>query len=122
MADGHLNKCKTCTKKDTAARYADPVARERIRAYDRARFRDPQRKANVKLYHDRMRCRNRGKFRARSKVHNALRDGKIVRQPCEVCGNPKAQAHHTDYRKPLDVRWLCFKHHREAHGQTPLAA
>lgn len=28
-----------------------------------------------------------------------------------------SQAHHEDYARPLDVRWLCFKHHRETHGQ-----
>ena len=49
-------------------------------------------------------------------VLNAIRDGKMERLSCEVCG-AKAQAHHDDYSKPLDVRWLCFKHHREHHGQ-----
>jgi hypothetical protein len=34
-----------------------------------------------------------------------------------VCGEPEAQAHHDDYAKPLDVRWLCNKHHREHHGE-----
>jgi len=44
----------------------------------------------------------------------ALRAGKIKRQPCEVCGG-KAEGHHTDYSKPLDVKWLCRTHHRAAH-------
>ena len=39
----------------------------------------------------------------------------MTRQPCEVCGNAKAQAHHDDYGKPLDVRWLCTTHHAEWH-------
>jgi ribosomal protein S27AE len=33
---------------------------------------------------------------------------------CSKCG-AKAQAHHDDYKKPLDVRWLCPKHHGEHH-------
>jgi hypothetical protein len=41
----------------------------------------------------------------------ALRDHELCPKECEVCGNPKTQGHHDDYSKPLDVRWLCAKHH-----------
>lgn len=53
--------------------------------------------------------------KARSKWHHYARDNKIAPQPCEKCGCPKAEAHHDDYSKPLAVRWLCFKCHREWH-------
>jgi len=52
--------------------------------------------------------------RVRSITNHAIRDGKIKRKPCEVCAN-KAEAHHPDYSKPLKVKWLCLKHHREEH-------
>lgn len=58
---------------------------------------------------ERVRRRN-----ARSYLNHYLRDKKITRQCCEICG-AKAEAHHDDYDKPLVVRWLCFKHHREHH-------
>ena len=48
-------------------------------------------------------------------VHNAIRDGRLVREPCEVCGAEKSDAHHDDYSQPLAVRWLCRKHHGEQH-------
>ena len=48
-------------------------------------------------------------------VRHALSSGKLVRQPCEVCNEPRSQAHHDDYSKPLDVKWLCVKHHAERH-------
>lgn len=46
----------------------------------------------------------------------ALAAGKLIRQPCEVCGSGRyVEAHHDDYAKPLDVRWLCKSHHRQHH-------
>lgn len=53
--------------------------------------------------------------KAREMLNHYLRDKHISKKPCEVCGNKKAEAHHDDYGKPLDVRWLCFKCHREWH-------
>ncbi len=31
---------------------------------------------------------------------------------CSDCGETKVEAHHEDYSKPLDVEWLCKKHHK----------
>jgi hypothetical protein len=55
---------------------------------------------------------------ARWKVGRALKAGRLVKQACEVCGARKVQAHHDDYSKPLDVRWLCLKHHSEHHAKA----
>lgn len=43
----------------------------------------------------------------------AIRSGKLQRLPCSICGAPKAEGHHPDYSKPLEVIWLCDKHHKE---------
>ena len=53
--------------------------------------------------------------KARSDLNHHLRDKHIDRKPCEVCGDTISEAHHDDYDKPLDVRWLCFRHHRSHH-------
>ena len=45
--------------------------------------------------------------RAYYKVFKAIKDGVLIRQPCEVCAAPKTQAIHTDYTQPLNIRWLC---------------
>jgi hypothetical protein len=37
-------------------------------------------------------------------------DGKLT------CGEPRVDAHHDDYARPLDVRWLCRPHHRLTHA------
>jgi hypothetical protein len=50
-------------------------------------------------------------------VKGAITDGSLVRQPCETCGKLASEAHHDDYSKPLDVRWLCRKHHRAWHRE-----
>ncbi len=55
------------------------------------------------------------KLRARGQVSMAIHRGTIIRQPCEVCGRTPAEAHHDDYSKPKEVRWLCRPHHRAHH-------
>lgn len=55
------------------------------------------------------------KIKARNKVKHLCRVGKMVRGDCEQCGTPKAHAHHEDYSKPLDVRWLCALCHSAVH-------
>jgi ribosomal protein S27AE len=52
--------------------------------------------------------------RAHAAVARALKDGRLKRKPCEVCGAETVEAHHADYSKPLDVRWLCKPHHYAA--------
>lgn len=47
---------------------------------------------------------------------NAVRDGRVIRQPCLVCGAEKVEAHHPDYAKPLEVLWFCRPHHKAHHG------
>lgn len=54
------------------------------------------------------------KIRARRLLANAVKAGKIQRRPC-FCGEIQGFAHHADYSKPLEVTWLCRKHHHEEH-------
>jgi hypothetical protein len=49
------------------------------------------------------------------KLLYAVRTGKIIRKCCEVCGSKKTHGHHSDYSKPLDVKWLCPMHHKLEH-------
>lgn len=69
----------------------------------------------------------RGGATAEDRAHNlteqAIVKGVLKVQPCEVCGKLPmfrdgrvgVQAHHDDYNKPLEVRWLCQPHHHEWH-------
>ena len=49
-------------------------------------------------------------------LNNSIKSGKLKRMPCELCGKPNSQAHHDDYSKPLEVRWLCVRHHQDHHN------
>ena len=63
----------------------------------------------------------RQKYLAWKKVENALKAGKLNRKQCERCGDPKSQAHHDDYSKPLEVTWLCAKDHKARHRELDAA-
>lgn len=43
---------------------------------------------------------------ARQIVCDMLRRGKILRQPCSICGDDKSVAHHEDYTYPEQIIWL----------------
>ena len=88
--DGLVSHCKVCRK-------------EYMRKWT---------KANSQYSRDRW-VNDRQKLQARSDARHAVRDGVLIKQPCEVCGSIEVVKHHDDYSKPLDVRWLCRKHHDE---------
>lgn len=143
MLDGHVNKCKECNKRDVKQNRAAKL--DYYQEFDRLRSQKPERKARQAINYQRLRIekpeqyaaygkkwlstnkekrakvlqdyRNRypEKYKAHCAVNNAIRDGKLLKMPCSVCGNEKSQAHHDDYTKPLDVVWLCSRHHGERH-------
>ena len=132
MKDGHLNSCINCTI-ERVKRHRE-LNIEKIKEYDRNR---PNKKERTKIDIERKRLlklsdpikyneieRNRSKkynekypekHKAHCLINNSIRDGKFESLPCSICGELKAQAHHDDYSKPLDVIWLCTKHHSERH-------
>lgn len=57
------------------------------------------------------------KYRTRNLTNKALKEGKLKRGPCEVCGEQRVEAHHVDYDKPFEIRWLCRMHHTKLHAQ-----
>ena len=109
MADGRLGFCKDCVKE----RVVDYAKTEHGKAVVRLWYKTPKGKAKLKRHTQRYRRLNPEKYRATGIANNALRDGRLTKEPCEVCGSPIVEKHHDDYSKPLEVRWLCRKHHRQ---------
>ncbi len=48
-------------------------------------------------------------------LNRAVKSGEVERGDCEICGETQVEGHHGDYNKPLEVRWLCPRHHRWVH-------
>lgn len=128
MPDGHLNKCKECAKADVRANRLANI--DYYKEYDKKRANRPDRVFARKAYQRTDRGRmasNMAKRRfiennplvrsAHIAVGNAIRAGKLLKPGCcSVCKSENlVQAHHDDYTKPLDVRWLCDSCHKEWH-------
>jgi len=113
MADGHVNKCKECNKKDVISNRRKNS--EYYKAYDRKRG-NRQPPGYLKEY----RKRFPKKYKAHSLVSNAVRDGRLEKpNVCEACNQiTRVEAHHDDYDKPLEVRWLCSGCHKIWHAEN----
>jgi ribosomal protein S27AE len=77
-------------------------------------------RASSQRFRDRFQPGHRSDLRGRASaaVHRAVAAGRLIRQPCEQCGDVPSEAHHDDYTRPLDVRWLCSSCHKKHHHQT----
>ena len=118
MADGHLNKCKECTKKDAGQHRASNL--EKIREYDRRRGKNADRIKASTAINRLWREEDKRRQACHSKVSTAIKNGTLVRSPCERCGDVKSVAHHEDYDKPLEVMWLCQPCHKQRHREIKI--
>jgi hypothetical protein len=132
MADGRLNKCKECAKVDVRENRVAKI--EHYRSFDKMRASVPHRVSARKVYaktaagksaHIRANRKQRLKFpekyQAKIAVNNAVRDGKLQKLPCFICGSENVEAHHPAYSMPLVVTWLCMDHHKEIHRRKEAA-
>jgi hypothetical protein len=127
---GRSLNCKECVRIYTRERYKrlrqDPgwMERERVRCRERnlrlgysEKYKPKTKKQKLarRLAASKWIAKNRDKRAAQILVGSALRSGRLTKAACEVCGELKVDAHHDDYTKPLEVRWLCEKHHMQLH-------
>ena len=112
IKSGYRSRCKRCT----SLYYQDYYAKnsERIDAKNEADRRENWEKVKLQTYAR----RDPQKHKARQSVNNALRSGKLHRQPCGDCGNRTTEFHHTNGYDKADWFvgiWLCRTHHAELH-------
>ena len=131
LRDGHVNTCKVCWTANGRANHAKPEVKERKRKLQQAYRCNPEKKAmelaaerrwrtneeNRKKLTEKQReyrQRHADRYKAHRLVAYAVKTGRLPKRPCCVCGE-EAEAHHDDYSKPLEVRWLCRIHHVQVH-------
>ncbi len=134
MGDGHLNKCKACTKSDVSKHRLENI--ERIMEYDRNRpnakervAKNSQRVKKLKAENNEHYLKtvslpkikwgqiNKHKKNAHTKTQRMFKMRGLKPTQCQLCGcsSDELEGHHYDYSKPLDVTWLCKRCHSLAH-------
>ncbi len=113
--------CKRC-ESEKARAYKKTPAGAHAQSAAEAQYRRSQKgKDALKRSKQVQRERNPGRLAARVALNRALASGQMVKWPaCAMpsCCETRVEAHHADYSRPLDVIWLCKKHHSAAHKAT----
>ena len=91
------NMCKDCFRRQS---------REREKTRDRTNRNRVKARSREKKY----------KHQVRKCVSVGYRQGYIPRSQCQDpgCSLMKVQGHHWDYMRPIDVIWVCQRHHTRA--------
>lgn len=120
--DGLTIWCKPCLSEYQKSRLAKANANRpegwKQKAKDRVAYAQAWKEANPGKMTEYKRDwwhKNRDRLKVKDAVRYAVKTGKLVKTPCEVCGEEKVEGHHPDYSRPLDVVWLCKQHHMEIH-------
>lgn len=137
MGDGHLGKCKDCTRSDVRSnrqnnldyyveydrgraklphrversKQYQKAHREEINAWNRQRYQtDPLVHESKRIYTLRYRQRHPHIMKAHNAAARHRKDKPDCCQRCEKA-TARLDRHHPDYRKPLEIEWLCKKCH-----------
>lgn len=104
MANGRRTTCKQCRSKETLKWFKN--------GGKNLRTKEKKRKYKATQIE-----RHPEKYAARNAVMNAIKAGKLVAaEACERCGSRGLlHGHHPDYKKMLDVEWLCVPCHTKEH-------
>lgn len=96
--DGHRSRCKQCSRVDSYDYYQKNKEKLKDRPYD-----------NESSY------RSKKKYPEKHCARVKAGQAKLEQKPCEDCGESNTVKHHEDYKKPLEVTWLCCSCHAKRH-------
>lgn len=129
--DGYNGICKLCRlKMDRLRRKNDPEwhekrrlqnkkfheeNREKIRIRKKEWFASKKGRESHRRSSRKWKYKNGPKVRAHSAVERAIKKGILIKKEnCEICNSIlRVEAHHSDYRKKLQVIWLCKVCHQK---------
>lgn len=111
--------CATCKSRERMRRLRAENP-ERVHGVDRERYYRDRKKRLAAMAERAKRYAGTPQRQARVAVGNAIRAGRLVRPAeCQKCARSCVpHAHHDDYSRPLDVRWLCTGCHGEEHRRA----
>jgi len=128
--DGHCGWCKNC-QFEHQREYQKTLAGKQVQARACKKYNQSEKGKQAQKKYDQSENGKQRHVRACNKYwdsfpkkkiantifNHAVRDGKIIPQPCVMCGETQCiQGHHEDYSQPLCVVWMCRKHHTEYHA------
>jgi hypothetical protein len=133
---GVNTRCKECHKAKVRENRAEKA--DYYKTYDAYRYQhDPKVKKRHKRYakteagktslnaaREKWLKENAEKRACHTILNNAVRDGRAMKpSACQACGatNCRIEGHHSDYTKPLDVKWLCRSCHVAEHRKDDKA-
>lgn len=104
-------RCKACVSKYNV----EYLRKNRTKLLNDFRAYNATDKGKARL--TRMKRKYEAKYKARSIVYYAVKTGELLKpNACEECNRTVfVNAHHTDYKQPLDVNWLCRACHNKLH-------
>lgn len=110
--DGKSSNCKACRSAHEKMCQRPPERKITKKKWTQTPAGKASSRRSIQRYHD----ADPRRKNAVAAVYRAVRDGKLLKRPCRVCGTDKrVEGHHPDYDKVLDVIWLCAPHHRQLH-------
>ena len=127
VKDGRVARCRECLSEERKERLKDPKIRAKRVAYSKMWNNSPGGRRYHRNYKQtkeykqkellrRKAFRNIDKIKARYAVKDAVKYGRLKKNPCAICGKKGTEAHHILGYAPehrIEVIWLCKLHHQK---------